>query len=134
MSSTGTAAIHRMPGAGLLSRRRAWRTADSAEHLGWSHSTTWNTCNGMLRQTRAMTPSSLGKLHDRCQPSLPDHHRFRPHSRGRVRSVFLAGEERPTCFFPYLTPLNYLIARSEGMAIRSREAAPAKRDTQLYSR
>jgi hypothetical protein len=60
MSPTGTAAIHRMPGAGLLSRRRAWRTADSAEHLGWSHSTTWHTGNGMLRQTRAMTPSNLG--------------------------------------------------------------------------
>src|SRR5580700_9524942 len=71
MSSTGTAAIHRMPGAGLLSRRRAWRTADSAEHLGWSHSTTWHTCNGMLRQTRAMTPSNLGNYmtadSHRCQ-------------------------------------------------------------------
>ena len=49
-------------------------------------------------------------------------------------AVFFLAEERPTCFFPYLTPLNYLIAHSEGMAIRSREAAAGKRESDAYIR
>ena len=81
-----------------------------------------------------MTPSNPGNYmtadSHRCQTIIG----FAPTAAVGCAVFFLAGEERPTCFFPYLTPLNYLIARSEGMAIRSREAAAGKRESDAHIR